>query len=76
MIDDCIGCAMSGLAADARTMIDHGRVETQVCIIFQSNSFQLCANFIKFGNLLLKIIESMLLESIRFNVQRQAPRHV
>lgn len=28
-IDEHIGCAMSGLTADARTLIDHGRVETQ-----------------------------------------------
>lgn len=28
-IDDHIGCAMSGLTADARTLIDHARVETQ-----------------------------------------------
>jgi 20S proteasome subunit alpha 5 len=29
-IDAHIGCAMSGLTADARTMIDHARVESQV----------------------------------------------
>mmetsp|Transcript_57940 Transcript_57940/g.183885 ORF Transcript_57940/g.183885 Transcript_57940/m.183885 type:complete len:238 (-) Transcript_57940:1078-1791(-) len=28
-IDEHVGCAMSGLTADARTLIDHGRVETQ-----------------------------------------------
>jgi 20S proteasome subunit alpha 5 len=28
-LDDHIGCAMSGLVADARTLVDHGRVETQ-----------------------------------------------
>jgi 20S proteasome subunit alpha 5 len=28
-IDSHIGCALSGLTADARTMIDHARVETQ-----------------------------------------------
>lgn len=28
-IDNHIGCAMSGLTADARTLIDHARVETQ-----------------------------------------------
>jgi 20S proteasome alpha/beta subunit len=28
-IDSHIGCAMSGLTADARTMIDHARVESQ-----------------------------------------------
>ena len=32
IIDDHIGCAMSGLTADARTLIEHGRVETQVRI--------------------------------------------
>ena len=31
-LDDHIGCAMSGLTADARTMINHARVETQVCL--------------------------------------------
>jgi 20S proteasome subunit alpha 5 len=30
-IDTHIGCAMSGLVADARTMVEHARVETQVC---------------------------------------------
>lgn len=29
-IDEHIGCAMSGLTADARTLIDHARAETQV----------------------------------------------
>lgn len=29
-IDEHIGCAMSGLVADARTLVEHGRVETQV----------------------------------------------
>lgn len=28
-MDEHIGVAMSGLTADARTLIDHGRVETQ-----------------------------------------------
>eukprot|EP00271_Cylindrocystis_brebissonii_P018768 TRINITY_DN5458_c0_g4_i1.p1 TRINITY_DN5458_c0_g4~~TRINITY_DN5458_c0_g4_i1.p1 ORF type:complete len:239 (-),score=47.59 TRINITY_DN5458_c0_g4_i1:145-861(-) len=28
-VDSHIGCAMSGLTADARTLIEHGRVETQ-----------------------------------------------
>lgn len=28
-IDSHIGCCMSGLTADARTLIDHGRIETQ-----------------------------------------------
>lgn len=28
-IDSHIGCAMSGMTADARTLIDHGRVQTQ-----------------------------------------------
>ncbi len=30
-IDEHIGCAMSGLIADARTLVEHARVETQVC---------------------------------------------
>ena len=30
-IDEHIGCAMSGMTADARTLVEHGRVETQVC---------------------------------------------
>ena len=29
-IDAHVGCAMSGLTADSRTMIDHARVEAQV----------------------------------------------
>jgi hypothetical protein len=29
-VDEHIGCAMSGLTADARTLVNHGRVETQV----------------------------------------------
>lgn len=29
-IDKHIGCAMSGLTADSRTMIEHARVESQV----------------------------------------------
>ena len=29
-IDAHIGCAMSGLTPDSRTMIDHARVEAQV----------------------------------------------
>jgi hypothetical protein len=30
-IDEHIGCAMSGLTADAKTLIDHARADTQVC---------------------------------------------
>jgi 20S proteasome subunit alpha 5 len=30
-IDSHIGCAMSGLTADARTMVEHARVTAQVC---------------------------------------------
>ena len=29
-IDRHLGCAMSGLIADSRTMIDHARIEAQV----------------------------------------------
>ncbi len=29
-IDNHLGCAMSGLIADSRTMIDHARIEAQV----------------------------------------------
>lgn len=32
-IDEHIGCAMSGLIADARTLVEHARVETQVTLI-------------------------------------------
>jgi len=28
-LDEHIGCAMSGLVADARTLVDHARIETQ-----------------------------------------------
>lgn len=31
-IDEHIGCAMSGLIADARTLVEHARVETQVLL--------------------------------------------
>jgi 20S proteasome alpha/beta subunit len=37
-IDEHIGCAMSGLTADARTLVEHGRVETQV-VIFLVHSY-------------------------------------
>lgn len=33
-IDTHIGCCMSGLTADARTLIEHARNETQVCFSF------------------------------------------
>lgn len=29
-IDEHIGCAMSGLTADAKTLVDHARADTQV----------------------------------------------
>lgn len=29
-IDDHLGCAMSGLVADAKMLVDHARAETQV----------------------------------------------
>ena len=37
-IDEHIGCAMSGLTADARTLVDHGRNATQVCYPVNSAS--------------------------------------
>jgi 20S proteasome alpha/beta subunit len=33
-IDEHVGCAMSGLIADARTLVEHARVETQVHISY------------------------------------------
>ena len=36
-IDEHIGCAMSGLIADARTLVEHARVETQVIFMFCLN---------------------------------------
>ena len=39
-LDEHIGCALSGLIADARTMIDHGRVEAQVIILSIFNGHQ------------------------------------
>jgi 20S proteasome subunit alpha 5 len=44
-IDEHIGCAMSGLTADARTLVEHGRVETQVGFVIShslSLSLSLC----------------------------------
>jgi len=32
-IDEHIGCAMSGLIADAHTLVEHARVETQVLLM-------------------------------------------
>lgn len=37
-IDAHIGCAMSGLVPDSRTMIDHARVEAQVLVSLPINS--------------------------------------
>lgn len=34
-IDEHIGCAMSGLTADAKTLIDHARADTQVRAVLQ-----------------------------------------
>lgn len=42
-IDEHVGCAMSGLTADARTLVEHGRVETQV--LFLSSLQRLCEDF-------------------------------
>jgi len=55
-IDSHIGCAMSGLTADARTMIDHARVETQnhrftfdEPISVESTTQSLCDLALRFG---------------------------
>jgi 20S proteasome subunit alpha 5 len=32
-VDTHLGAAMSGLTADARTLVEHARVETQVCTL-------------------------------------------
>jgi len=55
-IDSHIGCAMSGLTADARTMIDHARVETQnhrfsfdEPMSLESTTQALCDLALKFG---------------------------
>lgn len=41
-IDEHIGCAMSGLIADARTLVEHARVETQVRFMQLSTWFTSC----------------------------------
>lgn len=41
-IDEHIGCAMSGLIADARTLVEHARVETQVFRITSPTFKYLC----------------------------------
>ena len=38
-IDEHIGCAMSGLTADAKTLIDHARADTQVGGLAKSGPF-------------------------------------
>jgi 20S proteasome subunit alpha 5 len=40
-IDEHIGCAMSGMTADARTMIDHARVVAQVWDVKISDALNL-----------------------------------
>ena len=40
-VDRHIGVAMSGLTADARTLVDHARVECQVWLQSLSNLFSL-----------------------------------
>lgn len=49
-IDSHIGTALSGLTADARTMIDHARVETQVCV---------CVGFVCFALVILYCVLSV-----------------
>jgi len=46
-IDDHIGCAMSGLIADARTLVEHARVETQVRSQFLTFCFSWICFYIK-----------------------------
>ncbi|KAL0804868.1 hypothetical protein Bca101_097358 [Brassica carinata] len=54
-IDDHIGCAMSGLIADARTLVEHARVETQVRFSYgepmtvESTTQALCDLALRFG---------------------------
>jgi 20S proteasome alpha/beta subunit len=52
-IDEHVGCAMSGLIADARTLVEHARVETQVYIgyyIHAINTLRLLTQFRMFTN--------------------------
>jgi len=46
-IDEHIGCAMSGMTADARTMIDHARVVAQVRIFIFDWDSSICLGSIK-----------------------------
>lgn len=46
-IDEHIGCAMSGLTADARTLVDHGRNATQVRAQFCFRSCIAMANLLQ-----------------------------
>lgn len=42
-IDEHIGCAMSGLTADARTLVEHARVQTQViALCFEGRVYIVC----------------------------------
>lgn len=47
-IDKHVGCAVSGLMADSRTMVDRARVEAQVCLglslNFSENNFLFCSS--------------------------------
>nr|PNR63255.1 hypothetical protein PHYPA_001680 [Physcomitrium patens] len=47
-IDEHIGCAMSGLTADAHTIVKHGRVETQPMSV-ESTTQALCDLALRFG---------------------------
>ncbi|XP_044445036.1 proteasome subunit alpha type-5 isoform X1 [Triticum aestivum] len=52
-IDEHVGCAMSGLIADARTLVEHARVETQasyLVILHTCKSCPLLVNFTSYGH--------------------------
>lgn len=59
-IDEHIGCAMSGLIADARTLVEHARVETQVIkTYYWHHGFLFCDVFVHS----LTVVHLLLVES-------------